>query len=646
MVQSNRASAIFVAIIFLCITVVTSFFTYQFFSTKLFQVNWLSEKLQSSTMQARFQLVDRMNEAIEEFQRLRVYNENSIRSFASFVLEQNIVDQFEIYDSTSCSLLSKATLDKNIKQNCVKNQSLPEGLFWELNDLSDSVLGVRKILSKNEDESKLLLIAKVNIDKIWLRTYPQLSSQLLNAGMSMKPILNKNSVVIEDNDVTVNQMSNFFPLGLIKSRENLYWLKDLSKSIFIITCLMMFIIVFTLYLNVKNHDKKVFDLNTEFFVWCRDLIKNHIHPTQKDRLRKSKLFNDERYKSWCMELLDIQQEENIRSNELILDYNLKVQENVKLNDQIEKFRQKIGVLSENKELARSICQLAPRLLSNNEQLTRFTKIIMEESLNQINDETTTLIDLINEWERGLNEQGSRKFIRTLCERTSSTGAKHLLEENVQSLITLSNSIFKHTNLMNNNIKKLFLQKDHITKVLNHWIDLSFYGDKQHSVRSTYKMEEILAFVEIFYELTYSKNKIKFDISHELKKIKFNWIPNSVMISFFERLIHLFLAGDNYENNKIMIRNKIKNEYFHLFVSIENNVLRNSNSSFSDYQSWDDIKNLLVPYEIEINIIPSRENSITVSLAWKLNEDIESQNIKQKQCKIIPEKSSQLMALNN
>ena len=595
------------------------FWGVEHFQTKQAKQDLVTDQYMSAIEQTRLNLSLQIEKAKLRIQSFNYSDQHAIKAFASFFVHQGQVDQFEVFDDKTCQLLSKATLEKRIEHKCHK-EGIREGYSWFQSIENKPVLGFQSVLGKHKNQPKVVFIAKVVLNQEWLKQFPNLKSGMAHANMKIGSYSDAGDAIYKlgKNAEDVFTASLFHDSFL--SKWNVQY--DHVVAIFkIILVSLLFLIVFIYFHTARSNLDSYENLLRragEFHKFCKNLFKNFSNPSHNTNASIDFMYLDQNFKDWCEELEEIQLTESKRNKDVLLDYNQKKQECINLSEKVKLFKRLASSASKNNGLNENISQFAPVLIKSHHDISKYINGKMISDIKEIHKYMIDFRAVITSWDYGFRELGSRKYIRSLCERPSAHGAKHLLDENITSLIHSSAQIFAKIKSFEKNLEDVLDRGKFEQKVLSFWHDLSSEDELKSKCKHKYKVEESLDFVKTLFKSLNHNLSINFATSHEVKRMELQWPPKSIFISLMERVLRLLLGNDRDQQYHILIKHKSQKGFFNLFISIPRKEL--FKEILVDSENWSEIKNLIGPYDMEANLIPNGENFTTVSVSWPIKEE--------------------------
>ncbi|NRA44928.1 MAG: hypothetical protein HRU09_08240 [Oligoflexales bacterium] len=537
------------------------------------------------------------------------------RSYGSLFLRHGELDQLEVYSIPACKLILKASLDKSIQTSCFDKPKPSGQFFWDQTTKGYPVMGLRVSLPENPN---ILLAAKLVLDKEWITLFPSIAKQVA----AMKLNLNQNSdleryLLAEagykpQSGYMASLWSEHWLLSLLPSRISI--LKMAFAQIQIVFLLLSALLALLSMAVLKGRIRATEKRKREFYTWCKDLLQNTIHPAHKQEQITKSLYGDDNYRLWCESLLSLKKEEQSKKSDFLCHFKEVNHENQKLKEKVKRLKEELSLVAENESLSYHICQNAPLLIEKQLHQKRQLKTIHDFNQKELFHALNQFNQLFTNWSDSLQEKGSRKFLRSLCEVTGTQGGKHKLEENIEEFIDLGNQLLTTSEKTHQIINQLYLEKDLSLKTLSYWSGLAFVEEGTNTFPM--QIEEVCSYVSKLLKFEKGSWDGKISIPENLKTLKFTWIPNSVLIASFYHIISLITSFTKVTNLDIVFHGKFKGDLSHLFVTLASGVLNDSTSIFTPSPiHWKKVKHLLLPYGIDLSYLPGRKDQATLSLSW-------------------------------
>ncbi|MFK7823183.1 MAG: hypothetical protein AB8G05_03445 [Oligoflexales bacterium] len=554
------------------------------------------------------------------------------RSYGNLFLRHGELDQLEVYGLPNCNQILKSTLDKSIQTSCFDEKHTSSGFFWDQTKEGNPVMGLRARLPEN---TSILLVAKLVLDNEWVALYPALTKAFREFKLNLNQNSGRKRYLITDagykpqSGYMASMWSEHWLLSLLPSRvagiKNAF--SQIQVTFLILSALLAFFTVTVLKRRLRIIGEREYD----FFNWCRDLQQNTIHPAHNQEQRTKSLYADEKYRIWCEELLALKKEEQSKKSDFLSHFKEINHENQKLREKVKNFKEELSLVAENGSLAYHICQNAPLLIEKQVNQRKLLKEIRDynqyESLIVMKD----FHKLFSNWSQNLQEKGSRKFLRSLCEMSGEHGSKHKLEENIEEFLTLGNRLLVASENTDKIISQLYAEKELSLKTISYWSGLAFVEKDIKSIPM--QVEEVCNYVSKLIMFEKESLHCKINTPESLKIFKFAWIPNSVLIASFYHIISMMTSFVEGKNVEVVFHRKIKGQISHVFVTLAPSASRTTDAIFAPSPvHWKKVKHLLLPYGIDLSYLPGRKDQATISLSWNQSSyNIEYDDLMPKPC---------------
>ena len=593
---------------------------YQYLDQAAGQIDDLELHYHNAIIQSGAYLASHLHELEQHMDMSSLYKgdeDRVFRSYGSLFLRHGELDQLEVYSLPNCKLILKSTLDKSIQTSCFDEKKASSQFFWDQTKEGNPVMGLRAILPH---KPSILLAVKLVLDKEWVALYPSLAKSFAK----LKLNLNQNT---DGKRFLITEAGYKPQSGYMASLWSEHWLLSLLPSgvatlknafaqiqvTFLFLAALLAILAATV---MKKRLRIIDDREYDFFRWCKDLGQNTIHPAHNQEQRTKRLYTDEKYRVWCEDLLALKKEEQSKKSEFLSHFKEVNHENQKLKEKLKRYREDLSLVAENESLAYHICQNAPILIEKQVKQKKLLKEICDYNQHEFLVAMKDFQSLFTGWSQNLQEKGSRKFLRSLCEMSGEKGAKHKLDENIEEFLTLGNRLLAAAESTDRIISKLYLEKDLSLKTISYWSSLAFVEKDVKSIPM--QIDEVCGYVSKLLMFEKQTSCFKFNIAESLKLFKFAWIPNSVLIASFYHIIALMTSFVEAEEVEVVFHKKIKGDLSHIFVTLASTVPSKATTFTPSPVHWKKVKHLLLPYGIDLSYLPGRKDQATISLSWTQN----------------------------
>jgi len=363
--------------------------------------------------------------------------EHSIKSTLDAQLQTSALDQLTLM-TASCDPIAKSSKSRYVPYKCPDSKKVNTNFFWISNEGSPSLALIRSLTDING--TPMFLMGIVHINQNWLSTFPELATNLER----LKFTIAGEGVVIYDGS-TLDQ--NFFAAPLISQHNfDRYLLKSDTGKInynrpFLLTCLTlalllcMFVVareyVFNQKLKKAGHDliewaKSISPIGSFIVPGKTPIVATGIPAkdlsSAKDLLGRALTLKNEHMHA-------IAQKRDLAETQV-----------KSLKEEILTLQKRLSELAELDSLAIQLGNTSESFLEHVQTMNLNAEDVADIVGTDIAERGGMLHNMLMEWQEGVVERGSRKFIRSLSETPGRTKESSLLDEQIITIATLAGEI--------------------------------------------------------------------------------------------------------------------------------------------------------------------------------------------------------------
>lgn len=547
----------------------------------------------------------------------------SAQSRLGFLLKRGEIDRVAIYEKDSCIPLLQASLDHRLPSACHDNKYVADGFIWKKIDEGIPILVARHTISNRKGIS-LLLESMVLLNHDWLQINQEFEKFHRNLKLELRGMRpGSGSLVFQDGqsengEFVASLWTKDFSLNLFSGRLHtvIYLLDSLkipSLLWLIFTCLLS---ALGFYGRGKILQKRL----KVFFLWLKKILSSDILADQHNSL-KDFLYADKTFRKSCEEIENMQYLMQRQQKDLLGEYEEGKSQLTKSLKELQYYKDQIGEQEELESLAIHIQQASPNVINRMYEQMEECLDLVQGILPKFLQDNRSLHLLSQEWVTGYQSKGSRKFIRSLCETKGTQLGKHMLEENLEQFLYLSDKL--HDQALNFSLKlRKFHKVDYRNiEIINYWKALAFcrLNPRENSSNWDHMISQAKTHLEV--HKTDLDLKIKSDHMAGLENPK---IPAAVMIMSLYHIFSFFSEIAVEMPLSLIISCKKYRQYTSLFFTFSS---KNQKQERIQHENKNivSVKKLLLPYGFEISLLPGRMGSTSISLAWI---DLESKTDKE------------------
>ena len=225
-----------------------------------------------------------------------------------------------------------------------------------------------------------------------------------------------------------------------------------------------------------------------------------------------------------------------------------------------------------------------------------------------------LLTTLQNWQQGIKERGTRKFIRSLAETPGSSNQRALLEEQVDGLIATSSQLATELGNVYMRLADVQTKIKVVDQMIQHWHGLTHYNATQAPISLLTALSE----AEKIFRLVHPE-ALEIKTTAESPNVM---LPDGSAALWVSAFYHLLLAlkqlGQPGEKLTMVIQNRLKSHQALV-------IMRPAQGSHVEPQNFKDptyrhylelVQKLLEPMAIDVTHLPSTDHIFPVSLSWR------------------------------
>jgi hypothetical protein len=548
-------------------------------------------------------------------QNMRWKLSNSVKRRLKISVQQGVVDQIHIWNS-SCKLLASANLMNALPSNCPKSEKgnfITDRFVWTTIKDAPVLTVVKKLVSGRKS---YYVMGMVQIDQNWLnlqgdlkKIYAKLDLTISNENAVSGAIVIREGRNASGNSIatlgTQEFMDKFFGGNFLSAEpfKNPFFWPTWILSAFFITMIWL--------QNKKWREDTAFK-QRELIEWCKSLspIANVIVKGKKVEEDGLDLRLAQKYVSQAIQTKNDAMRGATRKRGALEGT---------INDlelEIQSFQKRLAELAELDSLAIQLQRTTGSFLDKMELLHSRSEDLSDVLDSSVAVNSQTLSGILAEWERGISERGTRKFIRGLGETEGANGFETLLEEQINTIIELSENIHDGSINASMNSNELVEYTCYASRIASLWHGLALSTDEENHLEVlTESLEESQEMVQL------EKDLDSVDFRNLLKETDIAQLPKVPKTIWVSALYHIYLGMAERIKDKsgFCIVSRLRTESTRNIIAIS---LIHPNRN-TDYPEQDEkqayhlevAKAMLTPYNVKLNILQTLSGPFPIALTW-------------------------------
>ena len=555
-------------------------------------------------------------------QNIRWNLSNSVNRRLKNNVQRGVLDQIYIWDG-ECNLIANAFSNKALPNDCPKKVggSFETNTFVWLTIKDVPTLA----LTKKFDDSKktAYVVGLVQLDDNWVNLQGEFKKMYSDLNLSIaKEDSFRGATIIKEGkspaglalaalgtssfadkflgagNLSENPMSNafFWPLwGLMAIFTTMVWWQNKEK-------------------NLQNKYEQI-----SFVSWCKSLspIAEFTMPGKFDNEPQETrpLQDAQKYISQAIQTKNDAMRGATRKRG-DLEKTIK-----SLEVEIQHYQKRLAELAELDSLAIQLQRTTGSFLNKMSELHNRSEEISDTLDTAIAENAQSLNNIMAEWQRGVEERGTRKFIRSLAETPGNANFETLLDEQIHTIINITASLRDTSLTTSINANELVEIASFASRVASLWHGIALSSDQDDLIND---FGEIIEESQELIKLEEDLSEIEFrNLIAELDQDQVPMVSKTIWTS---AMYHIYLGlADLIKNQsgfgivsrfrKESGRNILAISLFHQSRDAEY-PKHNENLAHQLEIS----RSMLIPYNIKLNVLPTLNGPFPIALSWA-NEEL-------------------------
>lgn len=545
-----------------------------------------------------FALAENLNELANDagiIKNLQWKLQHSIQRGINARIQPGIIDHIEL-TLANCKSIHVGSLAASRLIPCKK---LKLGFHW-LDHEAPTLALTRTI--KNQSLGTIFLTGYVNLEKNWFELYPDLAQSIKRNELKIGKESNFRGTwlikegLLEDGTAIASLGSQRSFDRLIGGRP--FTNREFNNPFFDIGLLALILILGYIWWHESTTGKNRRRELTEFTNWCRTLSNSD--PEEEGPCLKIAQKNISKAIQYKME--------SIRVNQRKKDFLEKQLKEQQLENQNLKHR--LSELVEWDSLAHQMELSTEMFLQKMNSLDSHCEDISDILDETIANECQSLFSILNFWKDGIEERGSRKFIRGLAETPGEEENNTMLDDQISQMINISEKIRDGAISSSVHSSQISDIANATGQIAAHWQGLAAIHNNATPCES---LSLALADVDKLLEFSEKKQIVPnfdYQISTDLER-KIPDVPQEVWAT---AVYHIACSLTNSSGQPVVCRmRKEVGRYYLILTAVDDTKHQQQNKRSSFH--LDIARALLAQYPVKISALPVRTGTFPIAISW-------------------------------
>lgn len=546
---------------------------------------------------------------------------HSLNRNLSGKLSYGQVEKLALYEG--CNKLSSSELKKFPVINCLN--TLPAGFRWSESELGQGLLSLVLKVKDNKGRN-LSLVGEVSLGKDWLVLYPTLNRHVTSLGLAIRPsTLATTAVLAREGQsdgsqyvaslLSLNWIDQNYPLLFKPSVLNhfVYWPLSVLALIFCLTYIFLYLHQVQGVAKQKNHAMQQ----------CKGFFDHESLPFNY-KLNEDKSMMGSDFKPLLALVQDGLKALRTAAKEVTEKNSGLEAELQDLKQVMQKRSKRQEDLIANEALAQQVREsVGPLLDVLNKQKKR--QLELSSSLQQVlSIDLAKLLAMLDSWQNGLKQKGSRKFIRGLAEQSPSHGPwKNRLEQELAIVNQWGQDALVQLGHSQNDLLTLSYEHEQFISLIDLWHGASKVKSIYQERNFASKQQMIDAFkgLQSFLNLSQTRHwTIECCIPDDCSLPRTLWACTYSV--FYHIIMVLKYAGDGESSAKtILVRFKEKAKKNHLIFSVNEDRIWEQRGRDRMWQHMEKVCLLIEGYDMSFKQISAKDGMQVFSLEWASGQTV-------------------------
>jgi hypothetical protein len=568
--------------------------------------------------QARIQLAELVsNVATDKSLKYNIDSklQHSIKSTLDAQLQTGALDQLTLMTAT-CEPVVKSSKAKYVPYICPEDKKVTTRFFWVTHEGTPSLALIRSLADVNG--LPMYLLGMVHISENWISNSPELAVTLKNLAIE----IGGNGTVIY-NDSKLDQGTFSAPLVSTHSLDK-HFLKSAEKNIiynspFLIPllCLALLCCLFVIARELV-YLQRLKKVGSDLIDWAKSVspIGGFTAPGKAPIVATGVPAKDlATTKELVTRAFSLKNEQMHKISQKFDNAQLHVKV---LNDEILGLQKRLSELAELDSLAIQLGNTTESFLDHVQSMNLNAEDISDIVGTEIAERGSLLHNMLMEWQEGVAERGSRKFIRGLSETPGRTKESNLLDEQIVTIATVAGEISDLAIQASILAHKIAEVSSYSARIAGLWRGIAL---KTNADKICYSLIPV---IEAAQEVIGQNKKYRnVQFQNLLNPAETSNIPEIPISLWQSALFQIYASVAELSSGKpARVVTKIRNDGTKAMlvvqvVATESHVLPQR----TQRQSYllEVAKSVLTPFAVNVTALPALEGPFPIALTWQNGE---------------------------
>ncbi len=551
-------------------------------------------------------------------QNMRWKLSNSVKRRLKISVQKGVLDQIHIWND-KCKLMASANLRNALPSDCPrseKNGFAMNKFIWSIVKDTPTLSVVKPLKS---GKNTFYVMGMVQLGDNWLnvqgglkRIYSKLDLTLTHEDSITGAAIIREGIDVEGKSVatlgTQEFMDKFFGANILAA-------EPLDNPFFWPMWILTVIFISMMWWQNKTWRQDTLFKEADFIKWCKSLspIAEFAMPGKKTEGHDDghDLRVAQKYVSQAIQTKnDAMRGAKRKRADLENTVN-------SLEAEIQSYQKRLAELAELDSLAIQLQRTTGSFLNKMEDLHTRSEDLSDILDTSVSVNSQTLNGLLGEWSRGIAERGTRKFIRGLGETEGSNGFDTLLEEQVNTIIDISDSIIDGSINASINANELVELTCSASRIAGIWHRLALSSNEENRLEVlTDSLEESQDLIHLEKELEGT------DFRNLLNEADVRLLPKIPKTIWVSALYHVYLGMAEQIKDKsgfcIVSRLRAENARNIIAISLIHPNKQVEYPSHDEKQAYhlEVAKAMLTPYNIKLIVLQTLSGPFPIALSWE------------------------------
>jgi len=537
--------------------------------------------------------------------------QHSIKSTLDAQLQTGALDQLTLM-SASCEPLTKSSKARYVPYNCPDSKKIANQFFWITHDGNPSLALNRNL---NDINGGMFLLGMVHLNQTWLGTMPDLDTAFKKLNLT----IGGEGVVIYGKNP--REHATFAAPLISQHRLDKYLLKTQSTTLdyrnpFLVPCLVLALLI-CIFVIAREFvfNQRLKKVGSELIEWAKSVspIGGFTVPGKSPIVATGNPAKDlAAAKDLVGRALSLKNEQ---MHKVTQKSDIIVSQVKSLNDEILNLQRRLSELAELDSLAIQLGNTTESFLDHVQTMNLNAEDISDIVGTEIAERGSLLHNMLMEWQEGVSERGSRKFIRGLSETPGRAKDSNLLDEQIITIATIAGEISDlaiHASILAHKIAEV---SSFSARIAGLWRGIALKTNADKICHSLIPVIE--AAQEVIGQNKRYRNVQFQNLLNEAETTKIPEIPISLWQSALFQIYASVAEISSGKPARIVTRirkDEAKTMLVVQVVATEDHILPQR----TQRQTYllEVAKSVLTPFAVNVSALPALEGPFPIALTWQ------------------------------